>query len=509
MVPVRKPGRPLSACPHPRDSPCGCGSVTAAIPRRQTCHCGTGTPPLSDSRPPTSSSSSDAPSPKQFTFKVGPNKVGKTSSSRKQSFDPVNLERMDMSQINLMSFDQRIQMVAMPMVNGYALPGPPQIYGYPPQYPSSHNQFNHLSMQLPPHANGIPHSGANGYSNVTTTNGSLEHVVERPLATPTGFGAEELDTFAKDTAISKPNAANKTNLPPSTGGSCCAPKKIHSHASSISSISGSPEPPVSSCCSSKKDLKKEPIANGHSHAAPQPSPLILPPNIVPYGHPMYQQYPQTTVFTYPPTYGSFQNPLQPQAWRQSIQTNNYSQHPISLPPGPLPFNPPLVPNSLDTVHTCCCGDTCQCIGCAAHPYNDATQDYVRSAWASMSINQTPSEIYTSEQPTINGNEKPTAQPQPTEMVSSPTVHTPSSTTSANGDEQSLPAGDFFFVNYPFASDGCGGDTQSCPCGDDCECLGCTIHRQPAPVSEGCCGEKASCDCGDDCACLGCEFHGNA
>ena len=34
------------------------------------------------------------------------------------------------------------------------------------------------------------------------------------------------------------------------------------------------------------------------------------------------------------------------------------------------------PGTLDTVHTCGCGDICQCIGCAAHPYNDATHEYV-------------------------------------------------------------------------------------------------------------------------------------
>jgi len=244
------------------------------------------------------------------------------------------------------------------------------------------------------------------------------------------------------------------------------------------------------------------INDTSSRSTPQPPPLVMPQNVIPFGHPMYQQYSQPTVFTYPPTYGSFQNPLQPQAWRQSVQSHDYGR-----PPVPLPFNAPLLAESLDTIHTCSCGDACQCIGCAAHPYNDATRNYVRSAWASMSIDRPPSEMYP--QPaTTNGNENTPAQSQPTETIPSPTAHTPSSTASANGEEQSLSAADFFFVNYPFAADGCGGDTQSCPCGDDCQCLGCTIHRQP-PTSEGCCGEKEMCGCGDDCKCVGCEFHGNA
>lgn len=517
MVPVRKPGRPLSACPHPRDSLCGCGSVTAAIPRKQACHCGTSTPALSDSRPPTSSSSSEAPSPKQFTFKVGTNKVGKpvkTSSSRKQSFDPSNFERMDMSQMNVMSFEQRPHMIALPMANGYALPGGPQIYGFPPQYPNFQAQFNHLSMQMPPNINGIPQNGINGYSNAMPISGGLEHVIESPLITPTGYGTEDVDKLAKNARIPTPKASPERSMPPSGGGSCCAPRNNHGPTPSVTSIPEASETPVASCCSGKaaqKDAKAEPISNGtFSQATPQPSPLIIPHSGLPFGHPMYQQYPQTTLFTYPPTYGSFQNPLQPQAWRQSIRDNNYGQPAVPLPPGPLPFNAPVVPESLDTIHSCCCGDTCQCIGCAAHPYNDATQDYVRSAWASMSLDRPTGEMYTNGQSNTSGNDNGTAPPQPVETVSSPTAHTPSSTASANGEEQSLSAADFFFVNYPFTADGCGGDTQSCPCGDDCQCLGCTIHRQPGPSegSGGCCGEKESCDCGDDCQCVGCEFHGN-
>lgn len=39
MVPVRKPGRPLNECPHPRGSNCGCRDLTVAIPRKRKCEC--------------------------------------------------------------------------------------------------------------------------------------------------------------------------------------------------------------------------------------------------------------------------------------------------------------------------------------------------------------------------------------------------------------------------------------------------------------------------------------
>jgi len=56
----------------------------------------------------------------------------------------------------------------------------------------------------------------------------------------------------------------------------------------------------------------------------------------------------------------------------------------------------------------------------------------------------------------------------------PNGDTPSDSSTA--EEQTLPASDYIFVNYPFPSEGCGGDSNSCPCGDECECVGCMVHR---------------------------------
>src|SRR5262249_19767338 len=139
MVPVRKPGRPLSACPHPRDQPCGCGSVTAAIPRKQTCHCGDDTAPAQGARPRAvprakEQPATEPPSTSKVTFKV--QKSSRPSSSRKQSFDPANFERMGMNNVNIIPFEQRPQITAASLSNGYAMagPGPGQVYGFAPQY---------------------------------------------------------------------------------------------------------------------------------------------------------------------------------------------------------------------------------------------------------------------------------------------------------------------------------------------------------------------------------------
>lgn len=508
MVPVRKPGRPLSACPHPRDQQCGCGSVTAAIPRKQTCHCGTSAPASSGQAAlqDPNGGSIDASSPTKPTFKVQKT-TSRPQSSRKQSFDPANFERIGMNSINIVPFEQRSQAIPLPFSNGYSLPGGPQPYGYVAQYPNLHAQFSHIPIQTSPHTlPGIP-----GRTNdFTKENGNgLENVVERPLATPTELSSNGSNGVTIGGSCCAPpvstNEINSKSYITTNGGSCCAPEQpSHSHSSSsASSVSEPQEIQARSCCSSKptSQMMKQESISSTPNMTPQMAHQILPPDGMPFTPALYPQYlPQTTVFTYPPTYGSFQNPLQPNAWRQSVLANSYGHLQMQVPPpGNLPFDAPVVPETLDTVHTCSCGDGCQCIGCAAHPYNDATQDYVRSAWSSMKVEQAPVEVYTNGHSNGNGQAVPDG-----EAITSPTAHTPSSTTSGNGEEQSLSASDFFFVNYPFSSeDGCGGDTESCPCGDDCQCLGCTIH-QPPPIP--CEGEKDIWPCGDDCECIGCEIH---
>ncbi|PQE17527.1 copper-sensing transcription factor protein [Rutstroemia sp. NJR-2017a BBW] len=427
MVPVRKPGRPLSACPHPKDQPCGCGSVTAAIPRKQACHCGTdtpvSTPPLIPQR---ANSTPDAASPTQLSFKVQKT-TSRPPSSRKQSFDPANLERMDLNQVNIMPFDQHAQRIQMIPPSAYQMSSPPQSYGFAPQYPIMPQEFG-----------GIP---------------------SIPLQHPQMHNLGEIKTnghtLSNGSSISEPQP--QQSLPKSGG-----------------------------CCSSKKNQPLMP--------KPMPNPINSQNG---FAMNSFSQFP-ATVFTYPPTYGSYQNPLQPSAWAQGVRDMSFAQQPI--PTAPLAFDPNAAPISenLETVHTCGCGDACQCIGCAAHPYNDATQDYVRSAWASMQIDQ--SDAY----PTGNVASLPLQTQDIKENPTSPPPATPSSTASGNAEEQTLSASDFFFVNYPFSSEeGCGGDTQSCPCGDDCECIGCTIHRGPEIP---CPGEKDTCPCGDDCACIGCSIH---
>ena len=143
---------------------------------------------------------------------------------------------------------------------------------------------------------------------------------------------------------------------------------------------------------------------------------------------------------------------------------------------------------MGTSHQCTCGEGCQCVGCAAHPYNDATQEYVRSAWNSMMNEQTngnhgftngnPGDSSTNHTP----NDTTTVATTQTEGNGTTTgPHTPSDAASSLNEEQQLSANDFFFVSYSLG-DACAGDGASCPCGDECQCIGCVIHGNP-PLEE--------------------------
>jgi len=120
MVPVRKPGRPLSTCPCPPGRPCACGGVKVAIPRKTKCGCGPGNTEEAEEEEHNAKPSltESAISPTRTSFRVS--KSGSVSrSNRKQSFDPTNLERMDPMSINL-SIPQRgsLDATAMAIAGG-------------------------------------------------------------------------------------------------------------------------------------------------------------------------------------------------------------------------------------------------------------------------------------------------------------------------------------------------------------------------------------------------------
>ncbi|KAH6696831.1 grisea protein [Plectosphaerella plurivora] len=492
MVPVRKPGRPLSTCPHPPTRGCGCGGgVTAAIPRKQKCNCG----PSSSTEEVDKTIKVESPasieaiptSPTKTTAPGAPYRVQKASAkanSRKPSFGPANLERLDASQVNILPpFDHSQASVSH-------LNGGPLLMGTPTPRPSM--DFGQIPLMG---SEGLPFQ-------------MYQPMVPQSMVSPASQRLGAMSLMPMPQATTPPTATKAVAV----GGSCCSTPP----ASTESSPKAESKPKAGSCCASKKQPPLQ------ATALPEPSTTTtngvpkaangLP--MSPYqtgvmGPQIFPSYmPHPTLFTYPAHYGSFMSPLQPQQWKQTMEAMQYGQPVPPLPnydaPTPFAYNATVSVGtnghngSADgvTSHMCTCGEGCQCVGCAAHPYNDATQDYVRSAWQSM-----VDEAYTNGHgvngdgvhgsiiPNGNGSahhSQPSFSAEPESAVSEkpnspPAPDTPSEGTS--GVHEELSASDFFFVNYHFGADSCSGETASCPCGDECQCLGCSIHNNQGPYAD--------------------------
>ncbi|PHH62518.1 hypothetical protein CDD81_7091 [Ophiocordyceps australis] len=487
MVPVRKPGRPLSSCPHPSSRACSCAAVTAAIPRKQKCRCGTAQTAVADNgthdKEPDMTPSSPSKAAAASGFRVQ-KAASKSAPSRKQSVDPNGLERMNSNQLNI--FTQ--------------YNGAPRAPSFSDGHSSSVSDLSiYGAMQLTP--------AECSFGSDSTLFSPVFHF---PLqSSSVGVGPAKSET---NDGFSRGAVGSITSSTTPAVGSCCGGSTGRVQAQTSAQLVQPPSPAdngsradkAKGCCSTTDDAKG---AKSQTGSLPTPdvgqqasSGAILSyqasmtvPNAV------YPYYSQPTIYNYPPQFGSFLQPLQPEQWRQFMATINYGQ---SVAPS---YGSPSAHSSAAhsasgiswTSHQCSCGDSCQCVGCAAHPYNDATQDYVRSAWNTMMQDGQKLSNGTHTTDHLNGhgnvadgsakdgNGRTTSRTAHDGIthadgtVSPPAPQTPSDGTSAINEEQTLSANDFFFVSYPFGET-CAGETASCPCGDDCQCIGCVIHHNPGP-----------------------------
>jgi len=506
MVPVRKPGRPLSACPHPPNKPCGCGGVTAAIPRVQKCRCGgnssssstssagTGTPrsePISSRTP---------GSPTKRSFHI--HKLGTKQSSR---IDTAGLERTDITNLNIHA-PPSWNPAALPVMNdgGFIVPSHSPAASLPYQSPMS----AHPSMQ-----NGFQSPGTTEYDSPFML--PAHHPVQIPLPPQASLAVGPEQDARGDPATAQHNmpapAASRTNGSSGGGGggSCCAPAVAqsprHTPTSSLGSATSGAETATTSACSSCKpaetkvnglhspaEIKANGVGLAHSPVMTTDGAAMM----MPFGQTMvsqqmyasYFQPPIPVMYTYPASYGTVSSPLQPAQWRQTVATVAYDHQGLQPNPIGVGSGGQLGPNGTTmlagggTSHLCSCGDSCNCLGCQAHPYNEATQNYIRSAMNSMTEHRHTDSLgrgIMDDKAGGVGSSATTAAAAGAgldhghEPASPQQAHTPSDASGISEDQAQLSASDFFFVTYPL--DQCGGETTSCPCGDDCQCIGCLIH----------------------------------
>lgn len=147
----------------------------------------------------------------------------------------------------------------------------------------------------------------------------------------------------------------------------------------------------------------------------------------------------------------------------------------------------------DTPHDCNCGDDCQCLGCATHPFNKTTKQHVQQMGAIVSFDEIP-----------NLGDF-TGQPNPTFPVSTsanmldysfdnfdqqlqntmPSYPEHTATTTAYSsppvgypsEQQLMEASEYYTLEYPVGlPNPCTDLSGSCQCGSDCSCVGCLTHN---------------------------------
>ena len=157
------------------------------------------------------------------------------------------------------------------------------------------------------------------------------------------------------------------------------------------------------------------------------------------------------------------------------------------------------PPSGDSCHECSCGEDCQCLGCAAHPFNTTTRKHVQEMGALITSNgddKNPEVINPYQASPYQGSTPSTPfpyfmqntpsmdhgfQPIPFDSYSDPNSTLPSgysSPLSANHhlNQQLMHPSEYYTLEYPVGlPNACSDMTGSCQCGSDCSCVGCLTH----------------------------------
>ncbi|KAF2816850.1 uncharacterized protein BDZ99DRAFT_3147 [Mytilinidion resinicola] len=344
---VRKPGRPLSSCPHPAGT-CSCGpiSITYTLPKTSSCLC------PSDSPAAATPTSTPAPS-------SNGNRVQKARSRKSTSvISPAMLEKA-------MNASGQGGVIASPEAAG-----PPVNASFQDSEPTSST-------------GGSPASS-------TSSTPRLGPISPRhPSQSDTSFFPAEYRAVAAK---------------PANVSSCCQPKQT------IKEVDSPSEPQKGSCCSSKSQEPKNEVAVKKSCCSgpksdAQTEQLSMTENrkLSQQNAPSYHQFQFPMNGHFPsgmpsqvPGYGS----VGPGALSHMVMPTQVGHSPgnFGMPPGygfigpmygsPAVYQPPTplatqnghsTPNGTgqsDMEHNCRCGDGCNCFGCAAHPQNAATTAYL-------------------------------------------------------------------------------------------------------------------------------------
>ncbi|KAI0396549.1 hypothetical protein F5Y17DRAFT_89580 [Xylariaceae sp. FL0594] len=476
LLRVNKPGRPLSTCPHPKGSGCNCNTrVTIAIPRNRKCACGPGSG--ANTTAVTTTASGDATA--QVPRKSGASRVQKNSisipPSRKQSFDLAGLDRMNPDNINI------IPSHTLP-VRKNENTGPGDVAS-PPSLGSDcqPNNPQHCGLAV---FDASPTPTQPGNPAALIPDGtflSAQRLLSNP--SPSGSpmqsssGRSSIDAFQTFDDTPASSVSSVKDEIPAGAGSCCAKKRATGRPSTQDQTSevGSTQSSVN-------------LMGYGAFAAAQdpnmPAAFFPPAGFAPMMSyaPTAQSLRQSTGYTYPYPYGSYQAPLQYYQWEQMVANPEGNVTPLTSYTGSQPPTTQSTEAQADAymTHQCSCGPGCQCVGCTVHPFNSATKEVVRSMVPMLEA-QGYSDGCCGTAQVANGASYGIVPLPLANNLPSPATGFDNMMPPGGPETNQLSWDDYLFVDYG-AFFGCKGDLGTCPCGDDCVCTGCTLHRPTQPIT---------------------------
>ncbi|KAI0178646.1 hypothetical protein GGR52DRAFT_265248 [Hypoxylon sp. FL1284] len=476
LIQVRKPGRPLSSCPHAPGKACTCvsGVTTAALPKGRQCPCGTqsnkanGPPVLVKAEPP----ENQPVSPVKHTSY----RIQKTKPARKLSVDSSALQRMNDS-LNLMIATEFPRELSPKDVTGQAGFVPSQDWAAyqisrPNQYPNYSPTSSIAAAMAPlvaPTKNDMPTTISNpsSYNRISSnriSNGMSHNGVSNNGMSSNGIlsnGVSHNGVLQNGTSNNRTSCYGMSGGPGGNAGTLTPGTSSSSHHTPVSSDGDFPsQGPISnrggSCCSQPTLTQPQMTNQQQMEFAMSP---FSPAEYMP-GVPMDSNVPMSNgsipgALSQQPAYGT-NGFSQPDA---HLETNSFGTHQQPLQHWQLQQYLANFP-TFDTTHNCSCGPACNCLGCLAHPFNNATLQSVHETMMMMRNSYTNGKADIS-----NGVADPLL---PGSKLSPSPAQSPSDTESLNAGESIVSTDRFLFVEYP----------DPCMCGDNCSCVNCMIHREP-------------------------------
>ncbi|OTB00932.1 hypothetical protein M426DRAFT_26156 [Hypoxylon sp. CI-4A] len=453
LVPVRKPGRPLSTCPHPPGKTCECRHVTAALPKGGICRCDgrpakkvNGTPTLVKAEPPESSPVSPTKQ-QQPSFRI---QKSAPKPARRQS-DVSSLQRMDAGNFNFSNGADNNFLAASanapapPDWGSYLTPmqnGAHQYSTYPNITPTLDTTMNSsllgingsiMDLSSVPHAGNEISENSNGSSGTLTpgTSGS-------PYHTPTssnGDSSQELPLEGTRSCCSQ-----RAQQPSQIQQTPQVQPHIQPQLQPHMQFQGQPQAGLQESSNNIMGYATQ-ISIGNGTISAQ-----IPAQVATTQQLYAMNQFQPTAFPDNSSFGTPHYPLQQSQWEQLV---------ANLLP-----QPGCGSSSFANGHECHCGSDCDCLGCLAHPYNQATTRYIHEVMAYQESNMDGK---------VDMNGSIPDPPLAVGETSPPPTTSPSDTESPSTNDLNLSPSEFLFVDY---------GSGMCGCGDDCACVNCMIHRDP-------------------------------